>query len=121
MSGERFIHPLPPAGYSPCLRGRKWVIALAVIRSFQHFLQVGCRVAYAGLYHLLGCAGEEYLSATAASFGTHLYDVVGSLDDVQVVLHDDHGVALVHKAVQHGEEHADVLEVQTSGGLVQYI
>ena len=27
---REFIHPLPPAGYSPCLRGRKWVIALAV-------------------------------------------------------------------------------------------
>ena len=25
------IHPLPPVGDSPCLRGRKWVIALAVV------------------------------------------------------------------------------------------
>ena len=28
---REFIHPLPPAGYYPCLRGRMWVIALAVV------------------------------------------------------------------------------------------
>ena len=47
--------------------------------------------------------------------------MVGSLDDVQVVLHDDHGIALVHQTVEHAEQDTDVLEVQTRGGLVQNV
>ena len=41
-----FIHPLPPAGYSPCLRGRKWVIAFAI--NFPPLRQGRCRRATEG-------------------------------------------------------------------------
>ena len=38
----RYIHPLPLRGTRPCLRGRKWVITLAVLRSpFILSLKVG--------------------------------------------------------------------------------
>ena len=33
---ESFIHPLPPAGYYPCLRGRKWVMAYTVVTAPSH-------------------------------------------------------------------------------------
>ena len=45
--------------------------------------------------------------------------MVGGLDDVEVVLDDDHGVAGVHQAVEHAQQLADVLEVQAGGGLVE--
>ena len=46
-------------------------------------------------------------------------DPVGVLDDVEVVLDDDDGVALVDEALEHVEELADVLEVQTGRRLVE--
>ncbi len=44
---------------------------------------------------------------------------VGGLDDVEVVLDHDHGVAGVDQAVEHFEQLADVLEVEAGGGLVE--
>ena len=41
------------------------------------------------------------------------------LDDVEVVLDDDHRVALVDQPVDHQQQLADVLEVQPGGGLVE--
>ena len=49
----------------------------------------------------------------------HIDDPVGVGDDVQVVLDDHHGVALVHQPLEHSEQLADVLEVQAGGRLVQ--
>ena len=46
-------------------------------------------------------------------------DAVGGLDDVQVVLDDQHRVARVHQALQHLDELADVVDVQAGGRLVQ--
>ena len=54
-----------------------------------------------------------------SAFGTHVDDVVGKLDDVEVVLDDDDGVALVDESVEHLHEGADVLEVESCGGLVE--
>ena len=54
-----------------------------------------------------------------SAFGTHVDDVVGKLDDVEVVLDDDDGVALVDESVEHLHEGADVLEVEAGGGFVE--
>ena len=45
--------------------------------------------------------------------------MVGALDDVQVVLDDEHGVAGIHQALEHLQQLAHVLEMQARGGLVQ--
>ncbi len=37
------------------------------------------------------------------------------------MLDDQHGVALVDEAGEHGEQLADVLEVEAGGGLVEYV
>ncbi len=58
-------------------------------------------------------------SAAVAALGAHVDHPVGGLDDVEVVLDDDHRVALVHEAREHRDQLADVLEVQTGGRLVQ--
>ncbi len=41
------------------------------------------------------------------------------LDDVQIVLDDDDGVALIDQLAQHVEQPADVFEVQPRRGLVE--
>ena len=45
--------------------------------------------------------------------------MVGHLDDVEVVLDDEHRVAGVNEALQHDEKLANVLEVQARGRLVK--
>ena len=58
-------------------------------------------------------------AAAGAAFGPEVDDVVGRLDDVEVVLDDDDRVALVDELLQHVEQLARVLEVQAGRRLVE--
>ena len=58
-------------------------------------------------------------AAAVAALGPEVDDPVGALDDVEVVLDHEHGVAGVDEALQHTEQPAHVLEVETRGGLVE--
>jgi uncharacterized Fe-S cluster-containing radical SAM superfamily protein len=69
--------------------------------------------------HVFRRARHHHLAAAGAAFGAHVDQPVGGLDDVQVVLDDDDGVAGVAQLVQHLQQHAHVVEVQARGGLVQ--
>ena len=51
-----------------------------------------------------GGADGDNGTAFASAAGSHVDDVVGSLDDVEVVLNDDNGVAFVYKALEGAEE-----------------
>ena len=68
---------------------------------------------------LLGRALGDDQAAAGAALGAHVDDPVGGLDDVEVVLDDDDGVARVDQPAQHAEQLADVLEVQAGGRLVE--
>ncbi len=67
----------------------------------------------------LGRALGDDAAATLAAFGAEVDDPVSLLDDVEVVLDDEHGVAEIDEALQDVEELSDVIEVQTGGGLVE--
>ena len=54
-----------------------------------------------------------------AGLGADVDEPVGGLDDLQVVLDDDHRVAQVGQAVDDVQELADVVEVQAGGRLVE--
>mgnify|MGYP003339374491 CR=1 FL=1 len=71
------------------------------------------------LRDLLGGARRHDRAAARASFGTHVHDPVGRLDDVEVVLDDEHGVALVDQAIENDEQFFDVVEVQAGGRFVE--
>ena len=45
--------------------------------------------------------------------------MVGAFDDVEVVLDDEEGVAVIDEALEDDEEALDVGEVEASGGLVE--
>src|SRR5690606_21295474 len=62
---------------------------------------------------------RHHHASAGAAFGPHVDHVVGHLDDVQVVLDHQHGVSLVHQALQHADQLLHVVEVQTGGGFVQ--
>ena len=49
---------------------------------------------------LFGGAGGGDLAAGGAGFGAEVDDPVGALDDVEVVLDDDEGVALIDEALE---------------------
>ena len=68
---------------------------------------------------LLRRAGGDHSAALVPALGAEVDDPVGALDDVEVVLDDDHGVALVDQPLQHLEQLVDVGEVQAGGGLVE--
>jgi hypothetical protein len=62
---------------------------------------------------------EDDLAAGGAGAGADVDDVVGGFDDVGVVLHDEHGVALVAEFGQQVVEAVDVAGVQADAGLVE--
>src|SRR4051794_2918195 len=80
-------------------------------RAAQDFVEILPRVAALGLRHLLGSAHGDDVSAPVAALGTDVDDLVGALDDVEVVLDHQHGVAGVDQTVEHDQEPLDVLEV----------
>src|SRR4051812_4911712 len=87
--------------------------------------QDGCKEAagVAGLdpRDLLRGALRDDLAPARAALRAHVDEPVGALDDVEVVLDDDDGVALVDKPLENPEQLADVLEVQTGGRFVEHV
>src|ERR1700723_2162415 len=79
----------------------------------------GVRVANGG--NLLGCAVGDDAAAPFPALRAHVEDVVGVADDVEIVFDDDDGVAEVGEVVKDFEEFADVVEVETGGGLVEEV
>ena len=73
------------------------------------------------LEHLGRCAGKDHIAALAASFGPYVDDVVGLQHHVFVVLHHNHGVALVAQLLERVDEALIVALVQPDAGLVEDI
>ena len=55
-------------------------------------------------------AGDDFAAAGAA-FWAEVDDMIGAFDDVEVVLDDDHALAIVDEAAEHFEEAGDVIGV----------
>ena len=67
----------------------------------------------------LGRAFGHHEATPDAAFRPEVDHPVGALDDVQVVLDDEDGVAFVDELVEGDEQLADVLEVEAGGGFVE--
>ena len=75
-----------------------------------------------GMIHarqLLGRSGPDDPAASVPAFRTQVDDMIRAFDHIEIVLDDDHGVVLIDQAIEHPEQFADVVEVQTGGGFVQ--
>ena len=55
-------------------------------------------------------------SAAAAALGAEVDDVVGALDDVEIVLNDEHRVPCVHEPLQDREQPPHVVGVRVTVG-----
>src|SRR2546425_7128259 len=78
-------------------------------------------VGFFGAGDELGRALGDDAAAAFAAFGAEVNDPIGLLDDVEVVLDDEHGVAEIDEALQDVEELSNVIEVQAGGGLVENV
>lgn len=70
---------------------------VAVEEGFEGVAGVGA----ACVCDLFGCAGGDEAAAVRAAFGAEVDDVVGALDDIEVVFDDDDGVAQGDESLQH--------------------
>src|SRR4029434_8763801 len=87
----------------------------------QDFPQIPAGIALRLRGNFLGGAGGDDAAAAVASLRTKVDDMVGRLDDVEIVLDDDDGVAAGDQSLQDLQEAMDVRKVQSGGRLVQYI
>jgi len=77
----------------------------------------GVRRLHAGDF--FGRAFCDYIAAAIAAFGPEIDQVVGSLDNVEVVLDHDDGVARVGETAEHTEQLFDVVEMQSGRRLIE--
>ena len=97
------------------------VPSLLVLFAFQFFFEEAGRVAFIAIGDLFWCTRRENGATATTTFRTHVDDVVCLTDNIEVMLDNEDGIATVYQATQYLHEDADVLEVQTSGGLVENI
>ena len=71
--------------------------------------------------HLLRGADAEDLAAAGTALGSEVDDVVGGLDDVQIVLDDEDRVAAVDEAAEDFEKPVHVLKVKAGRRLVEEV
>ena len=63
----------------------------------------------------------DYPAALLATLGAEVDDVVGNLDNIEVVLDDDNCISLVNQLVKHLDKTADILEMESGGRLVENV
>lgn len=66
-----------------------------------HLLQETARMATRALRDVVRGSCDEDFAAADTAFGTDIDQVVGDLDDVEVMFDDDNRVAAVDQFVQH--------------------
>ena len=85
---------------------------------------LGCRLFAFGLPPCRDFFRRSFghdVSAAFAGFGAQVDDPIGRFDHVEIVLDDDDGVAQIDQAMEHVEQLANIVEMQTGGRLVEQI
>lgn len=59
------------------------------------------------------------MTAVATASGSHIDNMVGCADHVDIVLNDQYGIAFVDKSVEHIEKNFNILEMKTGCGFVE--
>ena len=67
----------------------------------------------------LWCAGADDVTAFLTTLGTNVDDVIGTLDDIHVVLDDKDGVTTLNESVEGMQQTLDVVEMKSGGWLVE--
>ena len=62
---------------------------------------------------------EDQITACIATLGTEVDDMVGALDDVQVVFDDDQRVPILQQFVEGIEQDAHVMQMEACGRFIE--
>src|SRR5215471_1126769 len=71
--------------------------------------------------NLLGRSLRDDAPAAFSAFGAQINDPIGLLDDVEMMLDDEHRIAKRDEALKHVEKFADVVEVEAGSGFIEDI
>ena len=103
-----------------CARRRRgFPVSLCV--PIQQWLQHLARVRTTHRRHFFRRAAGDDAAAVRAAFRSEIDDVIGALDDVEVVLDHDHGVAKADQSLQHVQQFVHVGEMQPGRRLIQNV
>ena len=83
------------------------------------FLEEACGVAVPAQSHLFGLAATEELPASCSTFRSQVYHMVGTLDDIHIVLDDDKRMPALDECVEGIQQAAYVVEMKAGGRLVE--
>ena len=83
---------------------------------FACYIDCGRRIAPGDF---LGSAFGYYAASVFASFGSHVYNMVGAFQYIEVVFDDEHCVSALDKLVDDAEKHVYVLKVQSGRRFVK--
>src|SRR5438552_3647224 len=99
---------------------RHSLATFATTPGFAHqWLKILTRIRLLYIRHVFRSSGGDDIAPAQSSLRSQIDNPVGGLDDVQVVLNDEHGVATVNEAVEHAHKHPHVLEMKTGRRLVK--
>ncbi len=79
----------------------------------QHGLKKTGGMGNSGFSHIFRRTFGNDLASTVAPFRTQIHNPVCRLDDIQVVLNNHNGIAVVTQGVQYVQQLLDIVEVQT--------
>ena len=78
-------------------------------------------MAFGVLGNLAWGADCDNLATCLATLGTEVDDVVGNLDDIEVVFDNDNRISLIHQLIQNANQTANILEMQARGRLIKNV
>lgn len=88
---------------------------------FKFLPQIFCRIAFFRFCDFFRRALSDDSAAAVTAFRSQVDDIIGHFDHVQVMLDDNHRIALVDQSLQHFQQTVDVFKVQSRGRFVQNI
>ena len=106
MTGDR------GRAFSLSLRSGALLLASVLLHLLlEELLEIHTRSGLCARGDLLGCAFGDDVATRLTSLRAHIDDPVGSLDDLKVVLDDDHRVSLIDEGLQSIQQGTNIVEV----------
>ena len=107
------------SNYTTFYRIPSYISLFPHILPCQQGLQELACVGIRAIGDVFRCAGCDDAPAATTTFWAEIDDVIGAFDDVEVVLDDDHALAVIDEATEHLQQAGDVLGVQAGGWFVE--
>ena len=81
--------------------------------------QILSRVALLARCHLLGSSSYDNPASITTSLGTKVYNPVGTLDDLHIVLDNDNAMTPGYQSIEGLKQTTYIVEVETRSGLIK--